>query len=75
MTSTYPQITHFTPAVLEAVCKEHGTTPEAYRLGTLKRLQCEIGNLLDPATIELHPDYREAWEDALQQVKIAIADG
>jgi hypothetical protein len=75
MTSTFPHIVRKTPAVLRAVAKEAGLTPEQYRIGTLKAVSCEIGNLLDPATIELHPDYSEVWERLLNQVETAIADG
>jgi hypothetical protein len=75
MKSTYPHVVCKTPAVLRAVAAQVGLTPEQYRIGTLKAVSCEIGNLLDPATIDMHPDYREVWERLLNQVETAIADG
>ncbi|KKL55693.1 hypothetical protein LCGC14_2252860 [marine sediment metagenome] len=72
MYSTYPTIVHFTPAVLRAASKQANITPDEYRLGTLKRVETELGNLLDPGVTELHPDHRESLEDLHRQVRIAV---
>lgn len=40
-------------------------------LGTLKRTECEVENLLE--CVELHPDHRVAIKDLLRQVREAIA--
>lgn len=41
--------------------------PSSSVIGTLKRCDCEIGNILD--CVELHPDHREAIEDLHKQIK------
>jgi hypothetical protein len=74
MYSTFPTITKYTLAILEATCKEAGVTPETYRMGTLKRVGCELGNLLENALNEMHPDDRAALESLHQQVRCALAD-
>lgn len=74
MYSTYPTIAKYTPAILEAACKQDNMTPEAYRMGTLKRVECELGNLLENALNELHPDDRAALENLHRQVRCALAD-
>ena len=72
MYSTYPTIKHITPAVLRMAAEQSKQTPEEYRIGTLKRVDCEIGNLLDADVAELHPDHRDAFENLQRQVQIAI---
>ena len=72
MYSTYPTITTITPAVLRAVAAKSDLTPKQYRLGTLKRVDCELGNLLDNGVADLHSDHRVAIEDLQKQVQIAI---
>lgn len=74
MTSTFPQIAKYTPAVLAAHCNHSGLTTEQLRVATLKRVQCELGNILDPQTVDLHPDHREALDDLMLHVRLAIAD-
>ncbi len=40
--------------------------------GTLKRCECEIGNLLENNLMPLHVDDRAALTDLLTQVKAAL---
>ena len=74
MHSTYPTITKYTPAVLRAHCEQIGVTADALRLGTLKRAECEIGNLLENALTNLHPDEKGALENLHRAVRLAIGD-
>jgi hypothetical protein len=67
-------IVRATPAVHEAYCRSRGLTTEGIRLGALKRVDCELGNLLDHPPEGLHPDHKEALEDLRWQVRIAIGD-
>lgn len=52
----------------------HGGAAEtaAFRLGTLKRVDCELGNLLEHSLNELHADDRAALEDLHAQVRQAL---
>jgi hypothetical protein len=67
-------IQHFTPAVLRAACQQKGLTVEEFRLGTLKRADVEIRNLLENALLPLHDDDRGVLEDFHLQVRLAIGD-
>ncbi len=67
-------IVRYTRNVLEGYCRQKGITPEALRLGTLKRVDCELANLLDPGVAEIHLDHREALEDLHRAVRLAIGD-
>ena len=70
MYSTVPQIVNITPAVLEAVAKQKGLTVTEYRIGTLKRCECEILNLVE--TAELSAEEIVVMKDLAEQVKMAI---
>ncbi|WP_018234255.1 hypothetical protein [Thioalkalivibrio thiocyanodenitrificans] len=70
---TSPGETSATKAVLVAECNKRGMTPERYRLGTLKRAECEISNILDRPLSEMHPDDRAALNDLRRQIQVAIA--
>lgn len=67
-------VTKYTPAVLRGICKKEGITVDEYRIGTLKRVVCEIDNLRRDAITPLDPHDDRALEDLRQQVRIAIAD-
>lgn len=41
--------------------------------GTLKRCECEIGNLLENCLMPLHPDDRAALEHLYSQIKDALS--
>lgn len=47
-------------------------TADTLRLGTLKRVDCELGNLLEHSLNELHADDRAALEDLHAQVRQAL---
>ena len=71
MYSTYPEVKKFTYPILEMAAKDKGLTVEEYRLGTLKRCECEIMNLVE--TANLLPEEQEVMRDLALQVRIAIA--
>lgn len=70
MYSTFPVIKNITPAVLKAVAESKGLTSEQYRIGTLKRCECELLNLKESA--QLTAEEIEVIDDLVQQVQIAI---
>lgn len=72
--STYPTISKFTPAVLAATCEQHGLTADQFRLNTLKRVECDLGNLLEQPVSEIHPDERDVLVNLHRQVRLAIGD-
>ena len=73
MYSTFPIVVCATPAVLAAEAQRAGLSVEDYRLGTLKRCDTEIANLLDDETLD--PNWRDIFFDTLLQIRIAIGDG
>lgn len=70
--NTFPIVVCATPAVLTAEAQSAGLSIENYRLGTLKRADVEIANLLDDETLDLH--WREIFLHLSRQVRIAIGD-
>lgn len=72
--STFPTIKRYTPAVLKMACEQHGLTREEFRLNTLKRVECDLGNLLEQPVSELHPDERDVIAALHRQVRLAIGD-
>jgi len=72
MYSTYPTHATATPALLYAAAENARVSIDVYRVGTLKRCDVEISNMLDAS------DISEEWKDILRhlrnQVLIAIAD-
>ncbi len=72
MYSTYPTISKLTPVVLQAFCEQNGITEEEVRLGTLKTVECSLGNFLENALLDLHDDDRAALEHIHRQVRLAI---
>ena len=73
MYSTFPIVVCATPAVLAAQAASAGLSVEDYRLGTLKRCDVEIANLLDDETLD--QNWRDIFTDLLHQVRIALGDG
>jgi hypothetical protein len=67
-------ISKYTPAVLQMLCKQKGVTAETLRLGTLKRVECELANFLSNSASPLHGDDREALEDLHRAVRLAIGE-
>lgn len=74
MQSTYPRIARYTPAVLDMACRERNLTPEQFRLNTLKRVECDLGNFLESHAEPLHPDEEVYLTDLHRQVRLALAD-
>ena len=74
MYSTYPHIAQYTKKTLEAACKAACMSTDRYRLGTLKRVECEIANLLESAENELIAESVDELQDLLNQVRIAIGE-
>ena len=72
MYSTYPTVVCATPAVLAAEAKRAGLFVEDYRLGTLKRCDVEIANLLDDETLD--QNWRDIFDHLLRQVRVSIGD-
>lgn len=68
-----PLIREPNAAALAAYCAEKGLTVDEVRLGTLKRVECELDNLLTSSLNALHLDDRAALEDLHQQVRLALA--
>lgn len=57
---------------LSVYCAETGLSVDEVRLGTLKRVDCELGNLLDNNLNALHPEDRAGLEDLRRQVRLAL---
>jgi len=72
MFNTYPTIVCATPAVLAAEAERAGLSVEDYRLGTLKRCDVEIANLLDDETLD--QNWRDIFDHLLRQVRVSIGD-
>ena len=72
--STFPTIKRYTGAVLKMACEQHDLTREEFRLNTLKRVECDLGNLLEQPISELHSDERDVISDLHRQVRLAIGD-
>jgi hypothetical protein len=45
----------------------------SYLTGTLKRCECEVGNLLENCLMPLHPDDRAVLEHLHRQIKEALS--
>lgn len=75
MKSTFPVIATATPAVLAMEARRAGVTPEQYRVGTLKRVEVEILNVLESKGFAANTEFADIFGDLLRQVQIAIADG
>ena len=74
MYSTYPHVAHYTRAILKAASAQANMTTDGYRLGTLKRVECDIANLLESPENELIAETRHVLGNLLHQVRIAIAE-
>ena len=74
MYSTYPHIAQYTRSILKAAAKKANMTPEGYRLGVLKRVECEISVLLENKENDLIAETRDVLGDLLHHVRIAIAE-
>ena len=74
MYSTYPCITYYTKAILKAASIKANMTPEGYRLGVLKRVECDISVLLESKENDLIAETRDVLGDLLHHVRIAIAE-
>lgn len=72
MLSTFPKIVKYTPAVLQAAAAQNAMSIDEYRLGTLKRCQCELGNLIESA--DLNPDEIIVINDLYSQIRCSIGD-
>jgi hypothetical protein len=72
--TSYTSIQRFTPAVLAAVCRQKGLTPEQLRLGTLKSVEAELDAFLRNPLLDLHADDHAALEDLRSRVRLAIGD-
>ena len=72
MYSTFPTVVCATPAVLAAEAQRAGLSVEEFRLGTLKRCDVEIANLLDDETLD--PHWRDIFVHLVNQVRVAIGD-
>lgn len=74
MYSTFPTIAKYTPEVFDAACRQHKVTPEEFRLGTLKTVECYLDAFLENPLNDLHPDDRAVLEDLHKRVRLAIGD-
>lgn len=72
--STFPTIKRYTRATMEAACAKFNTTPEAFRLSVLKRVECELDEYLRSPLEELHPDDEDALRGLLEVVRLAVSD-
>lgn len=72
--TSYTSIQKYTPAVLAAVCKQKGMTPEEIRLGTLKRAEVELRNFLENNAIPIHLEDRSALAALRDSIRLAIGD-